>query len=99
MAILNDIATGLESDISKIWSEVLGLDEQVVHPRSDFVSLGGDSLSALAVSKRLLCLQAERRGEGAGKWPADGVVTGPLGARWETSFLSLPNSLDWSVSH
>lgn len=53
----------------RVWAEVLGIEPP--EPDDDFFLLGGDSLSALAVVKRLV----EWDG---GEWPPDGVVHGPL---------------------
>ena len=44
-----------------------------IRSKDDFLAMGGDSLSALAVSKRLV-------EGGGGMWPQDGVVTGCLAA-------------------
>mmetsp|Transcript_15027 Transcript_15027/g.35423 ORF Transcript_15027/g.35423 Transcript_15027/m.35423 type:complete len:425 (-) Transcript_15027:220-1494(-) len=55
--------------VASVWSEVLGIETP--DPEDDFFILGGDSLAALAVSKRLTEL-------GGGSWPEDGIVAGEL---------------------
>jgi hypothetical protein len=56
--------------VSMACSLVMGIE---ISPEDDFLAMGGDSLSALAVSKRLVEL-------GGGTWPIDGIIHGRLAA-------------------
>lgn len=60
----------IESAVSTACSSVMGIE---ISPEDDFLAMGGDSLSALAVSKRLVEM-------GGGTWPIDGVIHGRLAA-------------------
>ena len=59
-----------ETAVGTVWRDVLGIEAP--EPDDDFFLLGGDSLSALAVTKRLL------EWDGKGTWPCDGIVEGPF---------------------
>ena len=56
--------------VSMACSSVMGIE---ISPEDDFLAMGGDSLSALAVSKRLVEM-------GGGTWPIDGIIHGRLAA-------------------
>ncbi len=56
--------------------------------QDDFFYLGGDSLSALAVTKRLL------EWDGVGRWPEDGIVDGPLALSYLQQFSTLQTYSD-----
>lgn len=60
----------VERAVARACSAVLGT---VIAPGDDFLAMGGDSLAALAVSKRLVEL-------GGGSWPNDGIIHGRLAA-------------------
>ena len=64
--------TRTERMVGKIISELLGV-ETALSPFESLVDYGGDSLVALALTKRLL-----ERSACPCPWPEDGVVTGPL---------------------
>eukprot|EP00960_Hanusia_phi_P022860 675480-Hanusia_phi.AAC.4 len=46
--------TEMESKVVQVWKTILGLKDSEISPDDDFFLLGGDSLAALAATKRLL---------------------------------------------
>jgi hypothetical protein len=66
------MSTDTERMIGQLLGQLLGL-ENALSPLDRLVDYGGDSLVALALTKRLL-----ERSASPFPWPEDGVVSGPL---------------------